>query len=111
MTIDETLLLIAPELADIDSAVRNAMIELAALSVGASFGDKRDLATAYLTAHMFTVRGRNGVTGAVKSVKEGDLAVTYADSGTTGDYSSTSYGLEYQRLSRSSILSARTRAV
>lgn len=110
MTVDATLLVIAPELAAIAEADRTAMAELAALSVGNVYGNKQELATAYLTAHMLTMRGRAGVGGAVKSMREGDLSLSY--SGSEGnDLAGTSYGQEFNRLKRECVFSARTRVV
>lgn len=112
MTVDSTLLVIAPEMADIDSAQRTAMADLAALSVGAVFGNQQELATAYLTAHMLTVSQRAGNGGAVKSLKEGDLNITYGDNAAGGDsLGSTSYGQEFIRIRKGKVFAARTRAV
>jgi hypothetical protein len=109
-TTDSTLILIAPELASVDASDRIAMAELAALNVGDGFGDSKTLATAYLTAHMLTIRARNGISGAVESMKEGDLSLTYGDSGSDDNYGSTSYGKEFIRLRRACIFAPRTRA-
>jgi len=110
MTVDATLLLIAPELVAIDEADRTGVADLAALSVGSVYGDKQELATAYLTAHMLTMRSRAGVGGAVKSMREGDLSLTYAGS-EGNDLAGTSYGQEFARLKRECVFSARTRTV
>lgn len=114
MTIDATLLLIAPELSSVDSEVRTAAAELAGRSVGTVFGDNRDDAIAYLTAHILTLRSRSGNGGAVQNVKEGDLSISYAgNSGMLGKHAlgSTAYGQEYLRLRSQYVLSARTRSV
>lgn len=111
MTVDATLLLIAPEFEALDSSIREGMATLAAQSVGTVFGASQELATAYLTAHMLTVRGRSGITGAVKSMKEGDLSLTYAEGGNTGRYGSTSYGIEFMRLQKENVFSAITRSM
>ncbi len=111
MSLDATLLVLAPELADITEADRAAVAQLAALSVGTAFGDKQELATAYLTAHMLTMRGRAGVGGSVKSLKEGDLSLTYSGSMSDDALSNTSYGQEYCRLKAECVFSARTRSV
>lgn len=111
MTVDSTLLVIAPEHAGIDSADRTAVAELAALSVGTAFGNKKELATAYLTAHMLTMRGRAGAGGAVKSMREGDLGITYAGNEASNDLMATSYGQEFNRLRRECVFAARTRSV
>jgi hypothetical protein len=112
MTVDSTLLLIAPELSAVPVERREAMAELAAKSVGSVFGDDRELATAYLTAHMLTSGFGGGYSGAVKSTKEGDLAITFSDGGKSNSaYTSTSYGLEFVRLQRQNVFAARTRMV
>lgn len=111
MSVDSILLAIAPELSSVPVERRNEIETLAALSVGAIFGDSRDLATAYLSAHMLASGGGAGYSGSVKSVKEGDLAITYADSGKTGSaYESTSYGLEFLRLRRENVFTATMRS-
>lgn len=112
MTVDSTLLVVAPEMAAVDGAQRTAMATLAALSVGAVFGNQQELATAYLTAHMLTVSQRAGNGGAVKSLKEGDLSLTYGDTAQTKDpMASTSYGQEFIRIRNGKVFAARTRAV
>lgn len=111
MTVDATLTLIAPEFESLDSSIREGMANLAASSIGDVYGDNKELATAYLTAHMLTMRDRSGVGGAVKSMKEGDLSLTYAGSDTDDSYASTSYGKEYMRLKKQAVFGARTRAV
>lgn len=112
MTVDSTLLLIAPEFADTDVGTREAMADLASKSVGAVFGDCTELATAYLTAHMLTISQRAGNGGAVKGLKEGDLSTTYGDTGgATGSLGNTSYGLEYMRIRSNKVFAARTRSV
>ena len=108
MSVDSTLLLIAPQFASIAVETREAVAALAALSVGPAYGPKQELATAYLTAHMLYVR-ENAVTGgAIKSRKEGDLAITYADNG-VGDYSASPYGVEFMLIGKMFGFSARTR--
>lgn len=112
MSIDSTLLAIAPELSVIPVERREVIENLAALSVGSVFCDKRELATAYLAAHMLTISGRSGNAGSVKSMKEGDLSITYADGADMkNSYSSTSYGLEFLRLRSETVFAARTRSV
>jgi len=112
MSVDSTLLLIAPEHAAIAEADRLAVADLAALSVGDVFADKKELATAYLTAHMLTIAGRSGSAGSIQSVKEGDLSLSYSKGeGSEDSLSATSYGCEFKRLRRSSVMSARTRMV
>lgn len=111
MTVDSTLLVIAPEFSTIDQADRQAVIDLAALSVGDGFGTKKELATAYLTAHMLTVRSRGGSGGMVKSLKEGELAITYDTESTKGNGATTSYYTEYLRLAKGSMAFPLTRTI
>jgi len=111
MTVDATLLLIAPEFEALDASIRTGMATLAAQSVGTVFGDNQELATAYLTAHMLTLRGRSGVGGSVQSMKEGDLSLTYKSGMENSVLGSTSYGQEFKRLQRENVFAARTRAV
>ena len=68
-SIDFILLDIAPEMADVPSDVRDRLIGYAMLQV--NFGDMhiRNIAIAYLTAHMYTLSQRNGSGGAVTSEK------------------------------------------
>lgn len=114
MAVDDTLLLIAPEMSAVSSADRAGVAALAALSVSSDvFGDQEELATAYLAAHMLTIRGRAGNSGAVKGLKEGDLSITYGSdsNGMNGEYSATSYGQEFLRIRKGVIFTARTRVV
>ncbi|MBC3540654.1 DUF4054 domain-containing protein [Rufibacter sediminis] len=108
MSVDATLLVIAPEMMAVDETRRLAVIDLAAKSVGPAYGDNRELATAYLAAHMLTTSGRGGNTGSVKSIREGDLSITYGGGEGTG-YQSTAYGIEYVRLTGLIGFAARTR--
>ena len=111
MTVDATLLLIAPEMASVSLATRAGIANLAALSVGSVYADKQELAIAYLAAHMLTMSLRAGVGGAVKSMKEGDLSLAYGGSDSESGYAATSYGNEFMRLQRETIFAARTRSV
>lgn len=111
MTVDATLLLIAPEMADIAQATRTSVAALAALEVGSPYGDKQELATAYLTAHMLTLSQRNGNAGRVTTVKEGDLSISYSAGKDTGSLNATSYGQEFMRIKKTALMAARTRAV
>lgn len=100
---------IAPEFAGIDAT---DMIALAELRIAPNLcGDQRPLLVAYLAAHMLTMAARNGSggAGAVTSLKEGQLAIGYASTGTIGALGSTSYGSEYDQMSRACVFAARTR--
>jgi len=108
MTDPATILLtIAPELSGVDAT---AAIAIAEMQIAASLcGDKRPLLVAYLAAHILTVAGRSGSSGAVTSLKEGNLAITYGATDAMGGLGATSYGVEYDRISRACVWSARTR--
>ncbi len=103
-SIDFILLDIAPEMADVPQDKRERLIEYAMAQV--KFGDDkiRYLATAYLTAHQYTLSQRNGAAGPVSSEKEGDLARSFGSTTGNKSTSSTSYGEEFERLKRMFII-------
>lgn len=97
---------IAPEFATVDAT---GAIGVAELQIAAGLcGDQRPLLVAYLAAHILTVAGRAGAGGSVASLKEGQLSINYTTSA-GGTLQSTSYGSEYDRLSRACIFTPRTR--
>lgn len=110
-TVDSTLLVIAPELASVAETQRSAVIEIASQKVGSAFGDSQNLATAYMAAHMLTLQGRKGNGGAVKSIKEGSLSITYTGSDFMDGLGSTSYGQEFKLMQKQCLFAARTRSV
>jgi hypothetical protein len=90
--------------ATIDLAIADA---LAQLNLAAWSEDQADLAHIYLSAHILKLwdlwaTAGNAPAGALKMVKDGDLAKTYAvtDAGTAADSSlaSTAYGREFMRI-------------
>lgn len=90
--------------ATIELAIADA---LAQLNLDAWSADQADLAHIYLSAHILKLwdswaTAGNAPAGALKSVRDGDLAKTYAiaDAGTLADssLSSTAYGREFMRL-------------
>jgi Protein of unknown function (DUF4054) len=107
----ELIIVIAPEYASIDVS---GAIDVAEMQIATGLcGDKRPLLVAYLAAHILTIGGKaGGATGNLSSLKEGGTAVTYKSAQaaieTTG-LSDTSYGREYDRLSRGCVFAARTR--
>lgn len=113
MSIDDILIDIAPEMADVDPAKRSRLISYASLQVNFKCNpDIKNLAIAYLTAHNYTLSQRGGVGGNITSEKEGDLARSFG--GGISDPSglgSTPYGMEFLRLKRMFILTPRTRQV
>lgn len=109
MAVLDTLLLIAPEFATVDSGVLTSIIALAELQVSSTaFGDKRELAVSYVAAHMLTLRDRNGAGGQIQSLKEGELSISYGANTNAKGYDLTSYGQEFNRLVRTTIIGART---
>lgn len=96
---------IAPEftLVDVTGAVEAAEMQIAD-GLG---GDKRPLLVAYLAAHILTIARRSGAGGGVAALKEGDLSINYTGSGE--GIMATSYGAEFDRLSRGCVFAARTR--
>ena len=83
-----TFRLVASEFNDVDDKKVNSMIELQGVRISQkAFGDKYDLAVAYLTAHAFKLdeilKGGGAssgglISGAITSEKEGDISVGYA---------------------------------
>jgi hypothetical protein len=103
---------IAPEMADLEPEYLDRLISYSKAQV--CFGDRsiRNLAIALLTAHIFTISKRAGTAGTETSKREGDLSVSYgATAVTNGTLAVTSYGQEFERLKRISILGPRNRMV
>ena len=119
-----TFRLIASEFNDVDDEKVNSMIGLQGIRISTkAFGDKYDLAVAYLTAHAFKLDEMlNGgsassgglVSGAITSEKEGSISVGYApptlsryNDGSL--YSKTAYGLLFLELRSQCIIPVMTR--
>lgn len=85
----------------------DVLIEMASFRVSRGhFGKSYVYALSLMVAHKAALeaRGSEGNGGAVTSVREGDIAVSYANNGSSsndGDLASTSYGQEYLALYRS----------
>lgn len=105
MTPSEFLAIIAPDLSTLPN--KDGAITIADLQ--ASSCENRDLAVAYLAAHILTLSKQNGA-GAVSGMSEGSLSLSFATGTATNDLNSTSYGQEYQRLTIACGLSVMTRA-
>lgn len=101
---DATFLAIAPEFASVDLVRRTQILEVADMRVSKkAFGDRRNIAVAYLAAHLITVGNRSsGIAGAVTGMKEGDLSVSYGGGNST-DLNSTTYGQEYSRMVKENV--------
>jgi len=106
----QILPVVASEFVGVDAT---DIIALAELQVAPGLcGDKRPMLVAYLAAHMLTIANRQGgAAGSVTSVKEGQLAETYGNAGASHSpgIGATSYGQEYDRMSRACAFSVRTR--
>lgn len=90
--------------ATIELAIADALTQL---NTSAWSSDQADLAHIYLSAHILKLwalweTSGSAPAGALKSVKDGDLAKTYANAsaGTVGDssLSATAYGREFIRI-------------
>ena len=97
--------LVAPELAD--SADKQDAIDLAETQTGKVYGRAREHAVALLAAHILTLAKREGQSGAVSNLSEGNLSIAFGDN-VAGYLGQTSYGAELDRLRRSYVISART---
>jgi len=119
-----TFRLIASEFNDVDDEKVNSMIGLQGIRISTkAFGDKYDLAVAYLTAHAFKLdemlkgggASSGGLTsGTVVLEKEGSISVGYApptlsryNDGSL--YSKTAYGLLFLELRSQCIIPVMTR--
>ena len=123
LTITEIIELKSPGLSG-DSRL-SGMIELAEeLTSSTNFGDKYNHAVALLALHWLTLDSQgggssnssgSGVTGGIKSEKEGDLSRSYSvpssDSGNTAYLNRTSFGMELMLLRRSCLILPTTRRV
>ena len=105
MTPSELLEIIAPDLSTLPN--KNGAL-LIAESQAPKNCKNRDLAIAYLAAHILATSKTNGA-GAVSGMSEGALSLSFATSGNNNSLSSTSYGNEYLRLTSACIFTARTR--
>ena len=119
-----TFRLVASEFNDMDDEKVNSMVELQGVRVSPkAFGDKYDLAVAYLTAHAFKLdemlKGGGAssgglVSGAVTSEKEGSISVGYASPTLSryndgSLYAKTAYGLLFLELRSQCIVPLMTR--
>lgn len=119
-----TFRLVASEFIDVDDKIVNSMIELQRVRISQkAFGDKYDLAVAYLTAHAFKLdemlKGGGAssgglVSGAITSEKEGGISVGYTSPTLSryndgSMYSKTAYGLLFLELRSQCIVPLMTR--
>lgn len=96
------VLLIAPELSTISAGQWTAILNDVALQVSSAYwGTRFDLGSKYLAAHLATLTKRAGAAGQVASMAVGGVSVSYTSDSMTGDgLKTTSYGQEYDRLSK-----------
>ena len=119
-----TFRLVSGEFSDVDDKKVNSMIELQGVRISQkAFGDKYNLAVAYLTAHAFKLdemlkgggASSGGLTsGTVVSEKEGSISVGYASPTLSryndgSLYSKTAYGLLFLDLRSQCIVPLMTR--
>lgn len=119
-----TFRLVASEFSDVDDKNVTTMIELQSVRISPkAFGDKYDLAVAYLTAHAFKfdemLKGGGAssgglVSGAITSEKEGGISVGYASPTLSryndgSLYAKTAYGLLFLELRSQCIVPLMTR--
>lgn len=107
----QILLDIAPEMAAEDEDRVTRTIALAASRVGKCFGDARDLAIAYMVAHILTIGARAGAGGPITSETEGNLSRSYGATASKNALMSTSYGQEFERLRQERCLSWGNRVI
>ena len=105
---EELIPVIAAEFACKDAT---QAIQLAEMQIAPNLcGDRRPLLVAYLAAHIMSLAQRTGGAGGqVTSLSEGALSMGFGSTGIMGSLSQTSYGIEYDRISRGCIFAARTR--
>ena len=119
-----TFRLVAGEFSDMDDEKVNSMIELQGVRISQkAFGDKYNLAVAYLTAHAFKLdemlkgggASSGGLTsGTIISEKEGSISVGYASPSLSryndgSLYAKTAYGLLFLELRSQCIVPVMTR--
>lgn len=107
MAVDPVLLDIAPEMTSVDTVKRLRVISYAKAQVGFGKGVVRELAIAYLAAHMLTISTRHGNSGNVNSETEGSLSRSFGGNLSDDVLGTTSYGVEFVRLRRSCIFNPR----
>ena len=117
MAITDIIWDIAPEFTNEDPARIDRFISYVQPQVAQNqFGDKYELAVAYLTSHMLSLANRNdtagtnGTPGVITQKKEGDLSLSFGlpsglSGSTDGTLILTSYGIEYLRMRNLCVIS------
>jgi hypothetical protein len=98
----DNVLAIAPELETVSQDSWDIVLADVAVQVGANWGRRQEMAQRYLAAHRLTLIAGTEKGGQVTSERTGDVATSYASSG-TDDYSETVYGREFERIRRGTI--------
>ena len=99
MSVLGKLELIAPEFVD-DANILD-YIDIASAQVSPDMIN-RDLAIAYLTAHIIELRNRRGSGGVISSESEGSLSQSFHIAHDTSRLSVTAYGMEFLRVCQNS---------
>jgi hypothetical protein len=90
---------IASELSTVATDTQNAILAQVALQLDEDeWAELYDVGCVYLAAHLATVIARRGSGGAVTSESAGVVSRSYAAASNSSQLSSTSYGVEYERL-------------
>lgn len=92
---------IAPELATVATATKNAILADLPLQMNETvWAEKLNLGAKYLAAHLATISARRGAGGAIQSQSVGQVSRTFAASMASGQalFGSTSYGVIYEGL-------------
>jgi hypothetical protein len=107
----ERFKLIADEFSDEPTVFLNGHLTLASEYVGHHICQPlRDELITYLAAHRIDQSlKRRGASGQVTSVKEGNLAITYATNDADSEYDFSSYGRTYKQLVKEIVLAPMTR--
>jgi hypothetical protein len=109
MTVEEYILIIAPQFTGVDLT---GAISIAELRLAPNLcGDKRPLMVAYLAAHILTESNRTaGTDSNIDSLTEGGLSIKYSnvDVNVNDSYTGTRYGRELEKMLRGCIITPMT---
>ena len=95
---------VAPEFSKVQPAKVLRFVGYAALTLDRGvFGDKADLATAFLAAHMLKMSKRK-TGGVITMEKVGDLQRQYSMSSKDTELDQTPYGKEFKRIRRTVVI-------
>ncbi len=109
MTVEEYILIIAPEFTGVDLT---GAISIAELRIAPNLcGDQRPLLVAYLAAHILTEANRSiGVDSNIDSMTEGNLSIHYSNVSVdvNNSYTGTRYGREFETMLKGCIIKPMT---